>query len=76
MPRCIYCQQHKSGDGFTKVEHVMPQSFGQFQNNFTLRNLAVCLRNREAFGFRARRRCIFSSTSALSKSPRTLLLEV
>jgi len=40
MPCCIYCQQHKSDDGFTKVEHVMPQSFGRFQNNFTLRNLA------------------------------------
>lgn len=41
MPRCIYCQQDRSEDGFTKIEHVIPQSFGGFQNNFTLRNL-VC----------------------------------
>jgi hypothetical protein len=41
MPRCIYCQQDRSADAFTKVEHVMPQSFGRFQHNFTLKNL-VC----------------------------------
>jgi hypothetical protein len=41
MTRCIYCQQDRSADAFTKVEHVMPQSFGRFQHNFTPKNL-VC----------------------------------
>lgn len=49
MPRCIYCQQDRSEDGFTKIEHAIPQSFGRFQNNFALRNL-VCDDCNQYFG--------------------------
>ena len=34
--QCIYCLQDKSKRSFTKVEHVIPQAFGLFKNNFTL----------------------------------------
>lgn len=39
--QCIYCQEAKPVSAYTKVEHVIPQSFGRFENNFTLRRL-VC----------------------------------
>jgi len=39
--KCIYCLEEKPGDYFKKTEHVLPQSFGRFKNNFTL-NKVVC----------------------------------
>lgn len=41
MPKCIYCQENKDSDHFRSVEHVIPQSFGRFENNLTLIN-KVC----------------------------------
>jgi hypothetical protein len=41
MPRCIYCQQERPPEFYEKVEHVLPQSFGRFLNNLTLRDI-VC----------------------------------
>lgn len=38
---CIYCLQDQSQTFFTKVEHVVPQSFGRFNNNLTLHE-SVC----------------------------------
>ena len=34
--KCVYCVEDKPLSSFTKVEHVMPQSFGLFNNNLTL----------------------------------------
>jgi hypothetical protein len=39
--KCIYCVEDNPQSSFTKIEHVIPQSFGLFKNNFTLRNI-VC----------------------------------
>lgn len=39
--KCIYCLQDKTKNAFSKTEHVIPQSFGVFKNNFTLNN-TVC----------------------------------
>ena len=39
--KCIYCLEKKSHRNFTKREHVIPESFGGFINNFTLINI-VC----------------------------------
>lgn len=47
--KCIYCLEDKPNDSFTKTEHVIPQSFGLFQNNFTL-NGAVCDECNQCFG--------------------------
>ncbi|MBL8099388.1 MAG: hypothetical protein JNK81_09410 [Anaerolineales bacterium] len=47
--RCIYCLSDKSDSAFTKAEHVMPQAFGRFQNNFTL-NGVVCDECNQYFG--------------------------
>ncbi len=33
---CIYCHEDKPETSYNKVEHVIPQSFGLFKNNFTL----------------------------------------
>ncbi len=38
---CIYCLEDKTQSSFTKVEHVVPQSFGRFENNLTL-HVTVC----------------------------------
>jgi hypothetical protein len=38
---CIYCLEDQIQSFFTKVEHVVPQSFGRFKNNLTLHNF-VC----------------------------------
>ncbi|PIQ45183.1 MAG: hypothetical protein COW04_09020 [Deltaproteobacteria bacterium CG12_big_fil_rev_8_21_14_0_65_43_10] len=35
--KCIYCVEDKPLTSFIKTEHVMPQSFGLFTNNFTLK---------------------------------------
>lgn len=40
--KCIYCLQNKPDNAYTKTEHVMPQSFGLFKNNFTLNKKEVC----------------------------------
>jgi hypothetical protein len=45
MPRCIYCQQDRSQDFYTKSEHVLSQSFGKFRDNLTLRNVVCDLCN-------------------------------
>ncbi len=39
--KCIYCLEDKPATSFTKTEHIIPQSFGLFKNNFTL-NDSVC----------------------------------
>lgn len=46
---CIYCLEDKPDSLFTKTEHVLPQSFGLFKNNFTL-NKIVCDHCNEFFG--------------------------
>jgi len=47
--KCIYCVKDKALNSFTKVEHVIPQSFGLFTNNFTLINM-VCDDCNQYFG--------------------------
>jgi hypothetical protein len=47
--KCIYCLNDKPIDAFIKAEHVMPQSFGLFQNNFTLNGI-VCDDCNQYFG--------------------------
>ncbi len=50
MPiRCIYCQGEKSEECFTRAEHVVPQSFGTFRKNLTLRGI-VCNSCNQFFG--------------------------
>lgn len=41
MMKCIYCLEDKPETSYIKTEHVTPQSFGVFKNNFTL-NKVVC----------------------------------
>jgi len=47
--KCVYCVEDKPLSSFTKVEHVMPQSFGLFTNNLTLVN-TVCDDCNQYFG--------------------------
>jgi len=47
--KCIYCLQDKPPSAYTKVEHVIPQAFGLFKNNFTLKD-TVCDACNEHFG--------------------------
>lgn len=47
--KCIYCLEDKSKDHFTKAEHVIPQAFGLFEDNFTL-NEKVCDECNQYFG--------------------------
>lgn len=47
--KCVYCVEDKPSPSFTKIEHVMPQSFGLFANNFTLANI-VCDDCNQYFG--------------------------
>ncbi len=49
MPRCVYCLNEKANEYFRKAEHVLPQSFGTFENNFTLRG-TVCDECNQYFG--------------------------
>jgi HNH endonuclease len=49
MATCIYCQEERPKESFTKAEHVLPQSFGKFRQNMTLRNV-VCDRCNQYFG--------------------------
>lgn len=46
---CIYCQEDKPTSAYEKVEHVIPQSFGKFKDNFTLKQL-VCNACNQFFG--------------------------
>lgn len=46
---CIYCLQDKGKEHFKKVEHVMPQSFGKFEDNITLID-TVCDECNQYFG--------------------------
>ncbi len=48
MPRCIYCQIEKGDEEFNR-EHVLPESFGRFNNNLTLINI-VCTECNQYFG--------------------------
>lgn len=34
--QCIYCKEAKPASAYKKAEHVIPQSFGRFENNFVL----------------------------------------
>lgn len=49
MPRCIYCLEDKNDECFRKTEHVMPQSFGKFEDNLTLQGV-VCDDCNQCFG--------------------------
>lgn len=49
MLRCIYCQEERSKDMYSKAEHVLPQSFGKFRRNLTLRQV-VCDQCNQYFG--------------------------
>jgi len=49
MPRCAYCLDEKADEHFRKTEHVLPLSFGTFENNFTLRG-TVCDECNQYFG--------------------------
>lgn len=46
---CIYCLNDEKHVSFKKTEHVLPQSFGLFENNFTL-NGVVCDSCNKYFG--------------------------
>ena len=46
---CIYCLEDQTQSSFTKVEHVMPQSFGRFESNLTLHE-TVCDGCNQYFG--------------------------
>ncbi len=47
--KCVYCVEDKPLSSFTKVEHVMPQSFGLFKDNLTLIKI-VCDDCNQYFG--------------------------
>src|SRR4030042_4645956 len=46
---CIYCLKDSNNVSFKKTEHVLPQAFGMFENNFTL-NDVVCDSCNKYFG--------------------------
>ena len=46
---CIYCREKQLASAYRKAEHVIPQSFGKFRNNLTLRQL-VCDACNQFFG--------------------------
>ncbi len=48
MPKCIYCLEDKNALLFN-TEHVIPESFGRFQQNLTLIN-KVCTKCNQKFG--------------------------
>lgn len=47
--QCIYCQEVKPTSAYKKVEHVIPQSFGKFRENLTLKH-SVCDSCNQFFG--------------------------
>lgn len=46
---CIYCREKQPALAYAKAEHVVPQSFGKFRKNLTLRHL-VCDACNQFFG--------------------------
>jgi hypothetical protein len=48
MPKCIYCLEDKTVTDFN-IDHVIPESFGSFKNNFTLIE-TVCSECNQYFG--------------------------
>jgi hypothetical protein len=48
MPVCIYCMVEKAADALNR-DHVIPQAFGMFDDNFVLTH-AVCAECNKAFG--------------------------
>ena len=46
---CIYCLEDRTVSYFTRVEHVVPQSYGRFENNLTLHE-TVCDECNKYFG--------------------------
>jgi hypothetical protein len=48
MPKCIYCLEDKTATDFN-IDHVIPESFGSFENNFTLVE-TVCSECNQYFG--------------------------
>ncbi len=48
---CIYCKQTKPKSDYSKKEHVIPQSFGMFTNNFdTLIGMFVIIADQYVWG--------------------------
>jgi len=47
--KCVYCVEDKPLFSFKRIEHVIPQSFGLFESNFTLANI-VCDDCNQYFG--------------------------
>lgn len=47
--RCIYCLKDKTKNSFKKTEHVLPQAFGKFKNNLTIKKI-VCDECNKYFG--------------------------
>lgn len=47
--KCIYCLEDKDSSLFSKVEHIIPQSFGSFKDNLTLKDI-VCDHCNQFFG--------------------------
>jgi hypothetical protein len=47
--KCIYCLEDRDRRSNIKAEHVLPQSFGKFKQNFTLHNV-VCDSCNQYFG--------------------------
>lgn len=47
--KCIYCFEEKPKVLFSKTEHIIPQSFGMFESNFTLNGI-VCDECNQYFG--------------------------
>jgi len=47
--KCVYCLKDKKPSDFRKVEHVIPQAFGKFKNNHTLRKI-ICTDCNQKFG--------------------------
>ena len=47
--QCIYCLRNLDRGSYTKAEHVLPQSFGTFEQNFTLHEV-VCDECNQYFG--------------------------
>ena len=46
---CIYCRENRLTSSYTKADHVLPQSFGKFENNLTLKRL-ICDSCNQFFG--------------------------
>jgi len=47
--QCIYCLKEGNDNDFTHGEHVIPEAFGKFKNNFVLRKI-VCNECNQYFG--------------------------